>query len=801
MAILVIPHSDHRAIAFQPYGVIPSCTDRHDVCPAADITFAIIIRSFGDHSTVTFQSYGVIVSCADGHDVCPAVEALYIIFISHSDHCAVGFHSNGVVISCTDCHNVRPAADITFATLIISHSDHRAVCFQSYGVVGSCADRHDVCPAADITLAILVIPRSDHRAIAFQPYGVIPSCADSIPNRDDIPQDLTAFGRIPIIAQFSEGNRCFRCLSIFLKLSVRMRFCIFCVFITIRCRKCRNRTVIIPGRKQLFRLGIVCSWYNNLCGNQNHCGNDTGGNCDFFLPRRCRKLVPFLLLFSSLFPLHTQALEFFCISLIFRSLCKRFFMLCSQLCFRSLQKSLISVDHTLLFGLRLLRCRLLLLAQGVRKRAVQRLTLRFCLAGSEFLCACEISVVIQPLHGLFLRVAEICRPVGAIAPVKTQRCTDIRRVVILWHLIVLYARINKRLILCARLGIALRRRISGDPCTDALHIGLHVRPARLGQELPQICRAAFCVLIEHLLEKLISLAPLAVFQRHLSAVEQRLYVAAALVMYHDGLFDRLCHSLLRLCRVHDLFDAPDEVLNKTDFAHILTLQHTEFFWHIIRVHIAVAGDEQTAAVGAHERKVAAPLVFHPDGVKMLRLRADYDHDLRRVQGSKDIRLIFLPELILQRDARKEDLIARVGELVVNILRQRGILRTLAVLVRLFITDEHVKRRFLLRDRQNVLLQRGNALRFFFVQAPCHTVGVFARSLIVHVVQNAVKARAVTGRDALAGGRILHILDAVPAEQQVPVRLSIRVVLPDQSLVDRRSFVKLTVSPQMRATVE
>ena len=81
------------------------------------------------------------------------------------------------------------------------------------------------------------------------------------------------------------------------------------------------------------------------------------------------------------------------------------------------------------------------------------------------------------------------------------------------------------------------------------------------------------------------------------------------------------------------------------------------------------------------------------------------------------------------------------------------------------------------------------------------VGILQRGLIVHVVRDAVKARAVAGRDALAGGRILHILDAVAAEQQVPVRLGIRIVLADQPLVDRRSLVKLAVAPQMRAAVE
>ncbi len=143
------------------------------------------------------------------------------------------------------------------------------------------------------------------------------------------------------------------------------------------------------------------------------------------------------------------------------------------------------------------------------------------------------------------------------------------------------------------------------------------------------------------------------------------------------------------------------------------MQHAELFGHIIRIHIAVARDEQTAAVGAHERKVAAPLVFHPGCIQIFRLRADHNHDLCRMKGREDVRLVFLPELVFQRDAREEHLIARVGELVVNILRQRGILRALAVLIGFFVADEHVKRRFLLRDRQNVSLQAGDALRLFF----------------------------------------------------------------------------------------
>ena len=141
---------------------------------------------------------------------------------------------------------------------------------------------------------------------------------------------------------------------------------------------------------------------------------------------------------------------------------------------------MICLRDALLFHSRFLFCFLFLLPQEVHDLGAQCAALHFCFAVGEFLRTGKVPVSVQRRFDFFLRLTEICRPVGTIAPVKTQRCTDIRRVVILWHLIVLYARINKRLILCARLGIALRRRISGDPCTAALHIGLYIRLVRLG---------------------------------------------------------------------------------------------------------------------------------------------------------------------------------------------------------------------------------------------------------------------------------------------------------------------------------
>ena len=110
---------------------------------------------------------------------------------------------------------------------------------------------------------------------------------------------------------------------------------------------------------------------------------------------------------------------------------------------------MISVDHTLLFGLRLLRCRLLLLAQCIRKRAAQRAALHLCLAGSIFFCTRKIPFGIEQLLRTLLGITEICGAVGAIPPVKLQRLTDFLRRVIIRDLIFLNARLNKRFVLCA----------------------------------------------------------------------------------------------------------------------------------------------------------------------------------------------------------------------------------------------------------------------------------------------------------------------------------------------------------------
>ena len=308
-------------------------------------------------------------------------------------------------------------------------------------------------------------------------------------------------------------------------------------------------------------------------------------------------------------------------------------------------------------------------------------------------------------------------------------------------------------------------------------------------------------MIEYLLKELIRLAPLAVLQRHIAALEQGLHVAAALVMYHDGLFDRLCHSLLRLARVDHFFDATDQILHEADLAHVVALQHRQRLRQIIRVHIAVARQEQLASVLFHHGQEAAPFVFDPDGVKMLRLCTDHDHDLRRVQRRKDIRLIFRARLILQCDAREEHTVALLCQLVIDLLRHQTIARALPVLAGLLVAEEDVKRLLVLRRGKNAALHLGDFGCVLLILAAGDAVGMLDCGQIVHVLQEAVEARAVARRQPFICCRVFHIFNAEPTQRTAPVRLSVVVVLGNDPLIHGQRLVKLAAAPKVIAAVK
>ena len=198
-------------------------------------------------------------------------------------------------------------------------------------------------------------------------------------------------------------------------------------------------------------------------------------------------------------------------------------------------------------------------------------------------------------------------------------------------------------------------------------------------------------------------------------------------MYHDGLLDRFFRSLLRLCRVDHLFDAADQILHEANLAHVIALQHRQCLRQIIRIHIAVARQKQLAPILFHHGQESAPFVLDPNGVKMLRLRADHDHDLRGVQRRKDIRLVFRACLIFQCDARKEHTVALLCQLVVDLLRHQTIARALTVLTGLLVAEEDVERLFILRRGKNAALHLGDLRCVFLVLAAGNAVGMLDRS--------------------------------------------------------------------------
>ena len=486
---------------------------------------------------------------------------------------------------------------------------------------------------------------------------------------------------------------------------------------------------------------------------------------------------------------------------IFFLLCKRFLLTRGQLQFGFLQERVIGPGDALLLRSRFLLGFLFLLPQEVHDPAAQRAALRFQLAGGKFLRAGKVPVSVQRRFDFFLPFAEIRRAVGAVEPVIRKRLADGLRGVVPRHLIFFDARVDERLIFLTGQCFLLRRRAVRGFLAIALRIILRGSLLFAAQEFSQVCLRALRVLIQDLLKKFVSLTPLAVLQRHIAALEQRLHVAAALVMYHDGLLDRFFRSLLRLARVDHFFDATDQILHEADLAHIIALQHRQRLRQIIRVHIAVARQEQLAPIFFHHGQEAAPFVFDPDGVKMLRLRADHDHDFGRVQRREDIRLIFRARLIFQCDAREEHAIALLGQLVIDLLRHQAVACALAVLTGLLVAEEDVKRLLILRGGENAALHLGDFGCVLLILAAGDAVGMLDCGQIVHVLQEAIKARTVARRQPFICCRVLHIFDTEPAQRAAPVRLSVVVVLGNDALIHGQRLVKLAAAPEVIAAVK
>ena len=151
--------------------------------------------------------------------------------------------------------------------------------------------------------------------------------------------------------------------------------------------------------------------------------------------------------------------------------------------------------------------------------------------------------------------------------------------------------------------------------------------ARFGAHLAHVGLGALRVNVQHAVVVFARTRGVAVLQEQRGTLEQ--------ARHTRRIGFRRCslhaHPLRRARRLlHYLLNPAQQVLHEADFAHVLALQHRQFFRQVVRIHIPIARNQQPLVVVLHQRQIAAPLVFHPHGVKVLRTAADNDHHLRAV---------------------------------------------------------------------------------------------------------------------------------------------------------------------------
>ena len=140
-------------------------------------------------------------------------------------------------------------------------------------------------------------------------------------------------------------------------------------------------------------------------------------------------------------------------------------------------------------------------------------------------------------------------------------------------------------------------------------------------------------------------------------------------------------------------------------------------------------------------------------------------------------------------------------MIIDLLRQGGVHGSIALVIALFIADEHIKGLLFLRYRQNAALYLRNYLAVFFILTTGYGICVFQCCLVVHILQKTIKAGSVAGGQIFSTCRVLDIFNAKAAKRTAPVRLSIGLVFLNDALIDQKRLVKLTNSAEVVATVE
>ena len=287
------------------------------------------------------------------------------------------------------------------------------------------------------------------------------------------------------------------------------------------------------------------------------------------------------------------------------------------------------------------------------------------------------------------------------------------------------------------------------PCTNFHHI----------QSQVGIC--TFRSGVQRIIKELLCFLKCTIFQAHKAPLNHSISLNAA--RYWLRL---IYNSRSRISPLHSrqkLLNAPHQILDRAHFAHVLGLEFGKLLGHIIGIDALVAGNQVLGFVPCHELEIAAPLVLDPHSVIVFIIRAKGQHDFGGVQSGEDIRLIFLPQLVFQGNAGEEDTVALLRQGIVNILGNDAVHGALTVLVRLLIADENVIRLLLAGNLDDALADFLDLLGLLPIDLAGDHVRIFQSLLKVAVLHDALKAGAVAGRNFLAGGRVVHILDAVLAQ--------------------------------------
>ena len=256
----------------------------------------------------------------------------------------------------------------------------------------------------------------------------------------------------------------------------------------------------------------------------------------------------------------------------------------------------------------------------ITRQVPRRILLRAVIGGFAALCQAIRPVGLQRVVHLRTAAAPDCYRTGAVnrqfVAVFLHPRPDARHIALVFLLLCRRRKANRLLPVAAHVHAVIQRAKVA-----------FLAAARFSAHLAHVGLGALRVDVQHAVVVFARTRGVAVLQEQRGTLEQARH--ARRIGFHRRSLH--AHPLRRARRLlHHLLHPAQQILHEADFAHVLTLQHRQFFRQVVRIHIPIARNQQPLVVVLHQRQIAAPLVFHPHGVKVLRLAADNDHHLRAV---------------------------------------------------------------------------------------------------------------------------------------------------------------------------